>query len=82
MPMVEGLAVPPPKETVIQGTSDDGVFRQLVGVPDAVNVKLSPVERAVAELGESATEVQVWARRFEPLRDTNRTARSARKDIS
>ena len=59
MPIVDGFAVPPPKETVIQGTSDDGVFRQLVGVPDAAKVKLSPAARALAVLGESDTEVQV-----------------------
>ena len=59
MPIVEGFAVPPPKETVIQGTSEEAVFRQLVGVPDAAKVKLSPAARALAVLGESDTEVQV-----------------------
>lgn len=82
MPIVDGFAVPPPKETVIQATSEEAVFRQLVGVPDAVNVKLSPAARAVAPFGESDTEEQVWANRFEPLMHTNRTARIARKDIS
>ena len=57
-PNVEGFAIPPPNEIVIHGTSDAAVFWQLVGVPEAEKLRLSPEAFAVAELGLKATEEQ------------------------
>lgn len=58
-PNVDGLAVPPPKEIVIQGTSAVALLKQLVGMPEAeMLLILSPVAFAVAELGLKVMEEQ------------------------
>ena len=58
IPKVEGLAAPPPKEIVIQGTSAEAVFKQVEGVPEAEKLRLSPIAFAVAELGVKDTDEQ------------------------
>ena len=80
MPKVEGFEVPPPKDIVIQGTSETAVFRQLVGVPDAEMLRLSPAAFAVAELGVKTTAVQVCPYTT-GVRHKKRAASTARRGI-
>lgn len=81
IPNVEGFEVPPPKEVVIHGTSELAAFRQLVGVPEAEKLRLSPWALAVAELGLKITDVQVCPSTTCPLRHTATAAKITRKGI-
>ena len=81
IPNVEGFDVPPPNEMVIHGTSDVAAFRQLVGVPEAEKLRLSPWAFAVAELGLKLTDVQVCPSTPPPARHTAATAKITRKGI-
>ena len=79
-PKVTGLAVPPPNEIVIHGTSAIAVFVQPIGEPFAEKVRLSPAALAEAEMGLKVTEVQVCPNTTGE-RHTKRAANSARRGI-
>ena len=81
IPIVDGLAVPPPNEIVIHGTSETADFRQEAGVPDAESVVLSTTALAAKEVGVSTTAVQVCPNPICPARHTPSPARITRKGI-
>jgi hypothetical protein len=58
-PKVEGFAVPPPKLRVIHGALLTADFRQLAGVPFAVNVPFPPEAGIVALAALKVTDEQV-----------------------
>lgn len=78
-PTVEGLAVPPPKLIVIQGTLLVADLAQLEGVPVIVNVPLEAEALAKAPVLLRVTEVQVWACR---PKAKNSAANATRKVIT